>query len=377
MADSRTLAWHLDRYVETINPDFVTIENVHEFTLWGPTDEDDQPIKALEGTYFVPWLEKIDSYGYHNDYRMLNAAAFGAYTSRDRLFITFARQGMDIQWPAPTHLPKAKTELFGSMPAFKPVREVLELDNTGISIFERHRYKGKKPLKERTLRRILAGLKKYAREPFLMGYYSNGANVRHLGRPAATLTTKDRLSLITPCGIQWLDKQYNGSHNHQSIDIPAGTITTSPKHHLVTCYQWLDKDYNTAYNHQSLEVPAGTLTTNPKFNLISAVAPNQIRIESPYWDVQPGDSETMVAIRSLMRERDIHDLHYRGLFVKELLLIQGFPETYALPATSTNAKKGIGNSVAPLVQQRLLESLYKGFTKVRTFQPSTAFSMCA
>lgn len=360
-ADSRTLAWELYRYIECIRPDMVTIENVQEFTLWGPTDEDDQPIKALEGTYFVPWLDKMDSYGYHHDYRMLNAAAFGAYTSRDRLFIAFVRRHMPICWPQPTHLPAAQTELFGAMPAYKPVREVLELRKTGISIFERHRYKGKRPLKERTLRRILAGLRKYAREPYLMAYYGTDANVRGLDRPEATLTTKDRLSLITPFEVQWLDKQYNGSHNHQPIDVPAGTLTTSPKHHLVTCVQWLDKDYNTAYNHQGLHVPAGTLTTNPKFNLISALGADAKPVDSPYWTVQAGDSETMVAIREHMRTMGIHDLHYRGLMIVELLRIQGFPETYALPGTLTDAKKGNGNSVSPLVQQRLIEALYRGF----------------
>lgn len=33
--DSRTLAEHLYRYIETINPDFIQIENVEEFMSWG------------------------------------------------------------------------------------------------------------------------------------------------------------------------------------------------------------------------------------------------------------------------------------------------------------------------------------------------------
>lgn len=36
-ADSRTLADYADRYVIALNPDVVWIENVKEFTLWGPT----------------------------------------------------------------------------------------------------------------------------------------------------------------------------------------------------------------------------------------------------------------------------------------------------------------------------------------------------
>ena len=367
-AESRTLAWHLDRYIEPLQPDCITIENVQEFMEWGPTDENDQPIKALKGTYFVPWLERIDNFGYHHDYRMLNAATFGAYTSRDRLFITYARPHLAIQWPQPTHMPSVsqdpgRMDLFGRVLPFKAVEEVLNLTDTGISIFERHRYKGKKPLKERTLRRILAGLKRYADQPFLMAYYGNDANVRTLSKPAATLTTKDRLSMVTPVSwprAQWLDKQYNGAHNHQPLSQPAGTLTTSPKHHLVTCIQWLDKDYNTAYNHQPLSLPAGTLTTNPKFNLISGLS-GGAQVTSPYWNPQPDDSPTMRDIREQMRLKGIHDLHYRGLFIPELLRIQGFPEDYQLPGTKSNAKRGIGNSVVPLVQQRLLEAHYRGF----------------
>lgn len=34
-ADSRTLAEHLFRYIEAINPDYIQIENVEEFMSWG------------------------------------------------------------------------------------------------------------------------------------------------------------------------------------------------------------------------------------------------------------------------------------------------------------------------------------------------------
>lgn len=37
-ADSRTLAEHLYRYIEAIDPDFIQIENVEEFMSWGPLD---------------------------------------------------------------------------------------------------------------------------------------------------------------------------------------------------------------------------------------------------------------------------------------------------------------------------------------------------
>ena len=38
-ADSRTLAEHLFRYIEAIEPDYIQIENVEEFMCWGDMDE--------------------------------------------------------------------------------------------------------------------------------------------------------------------------------------------------------------------------------------------------------------------------------------------------------------------------------------------------
>ncbi len=43
-ADSRTLAEHLFRYIEAINPDYIQIENVEEFMSWGDLDEYGKPV---------------------------------------------------------------------------------------------------------------------------------------------------------------------------------------------------------------------------------------------------------------------------------------------------------------------------------------------
>ena len=48
-ADSRTLAEHLFRYIEAINPDYIQIENVEEFMSWGDLDEYGKPISRDKG----------------------------------------------------------------------------------------------------------------------------------------------------------------------------------------------------------------------------------------------------------------------------------------------------------------------------------------
>ena len=44
-ADSRTLAEHLYRYVEMLEPDYIYIENVVEFMCWGDLDENGKPVE--------------------------------------------------------------------------------------------------------------------------------------------------------------------------------------------------------------------------------------------------------------------------------------------------------------------------------------------
>lgn len=46
-ADSRTLAEHLFRYIEAINPDYIQIENVEEFMSWGDLDKNGKPISKI------------------------------------------------------------------------------------------------------------------------------------------------------------------------------------------------------------------------------------------------------------------------------------------------------------------------------------------
>ena len=114
-ADSRTLAEHLFRYVDTLKPDYIQIENVEEFMMWGDLDENGKPISRDAGRLYLRWVRNMCSRGYDFAHRVLNAADFGAYTSRKRFFGIFARKGLPIVFPEPTHSRDAGTALFGGM----------------------------------------------------------------------------------------------------------------------------------------------------------------------------------------------------------------------------------------------------------------------
>ena len=125
-ADSRTLAEHLFRYIEALNPDYIQIENVEEFMSWGDLDERGKPVSRDAGRLYRKWIDNVRGYGYDFGHRILNAADFGAYTSRRRFFGIFARRGLPIVFPKPTHTKNpAQGDLFGQqLRKWRPVREL-------------------------------------------------------------------------------------------------------------------------------------------------------------------------------------------------------------------------------------------------------------
>lgn len=125
-ADSRTLAEHLFRYIEAIVPDYIQIENVEEFMFWGDIDEHGHPISKDKGRCYEKWKRNVRKYGYDFDWRILNAADYGAYTTRKRFFGIFAKRGLPIVFPEPTHCKDGKSDMFGKLEKWKPVKDVLD-----------------------------------------------------------------------------------------------------------------------------------------------------------------------------------------------------------------------------------------------------------
>lgn len=411
-ADSRTLAEHLFRYIEALNPDLIYIENVEEFMSWGPLNEHGKPISRYEGIDYLRWIERVKSYGYDFDWRILNSADFGAYTARKRYFGQFVKYGLPISWPEPTHAKEAKRDMFGRFEKWRPVREVLDLDEEGESIFNRE-----KPLCEKTLERIYHGLIKFVpigeghfiakynsntykkastpvsienpspviscqnrlsliKAKFLQSYYGNGS-VHSIDGPCPTVSTHDRFSKIT---CQFLDKQYgSGKHNCQDLENPAGTITKVPKLNLVTAKWVMDTNFRNVGS--SIEDPAPTILAShkhhylmhaqfkskggsvdhPCFTLIARmdkIPPYLITANEGFPDIEITDSDSyfMKKIKIFMKDNGIVDIKMRMLFISELKRITGFSDNYVLIGTQAEQKKFIGNAVPVLMAQRLIEA---------------------
>lgn len=269
-ADSRTLAEHLFRYIEALRPDYIQIENVEEFMCWGDMDENGHPISKDKGKSYVRWVNNVCKYGYYFDWRILNAADYGAYTSRKRFFGQFALHGLPIAFPKATHAKcpaKYEHSLFpaDNMQPWKPVREVLDLNDEGESIFGR-----KKPLVEKTLERIYAGLIKFVaggKEAFIVKWNSvNGKTGKYvppsIDEPCPTVATQNRLGVAK---VQFLSKQFGGDPAGKNISVeePAGTITCRDHHAFVSAH------YGNGFN-TSVDAPAPTLTCKDRLGLVTS-----------------------------------------------------------------------------------------------------------
>ena len=294
-ADSRTLAEHLFRYIDVIDPDYIQIENVEEFMSWGDMDENGKPISMDKGRLYQKWVRNVKKYGYNFEHRILNAADYGAYTTRKRFFGIFAKKGLPIVFPEPTHCKGGRQDMFSKLEKWKPVKEVLDFSDEGTTIFR------EKPLAEKTLERIYAGLIKFVaggKDAFLVKYNSMSRtgkyNAPGVDEPCPVVATQNRLGVAQ---VSFLSKQFSGhpesknvsveepagaitckdhhafvsayygnGHNH-SVELPAPTVTTRDRLALIES-RFLDMQYGNG-SPASLESPAGTLTTNPKLNLVS------------------------------------------------------------------------------------------------------------
>lgn len=344
-ADSRTLAQDMYRYLVCVKPDFFWVENVEEFKDWGPLNDKGNPIKEKKGEYYNRWKTTIRKVykGFYED--SLISADYGGVTIRKRLFLQFSKDKHMIGTPIQTHSKCGSTHL-----PWRPIKEVLELDNFGKSIFNRT-----KPFVLSTHRRIFKGLKQYGPSSgtnFGVKYYGTDG-LQHIDSPSATLTTKDRISLVHVCV-----KQDYGTDTIKDLNSPSNTLTTRPKGDLVSVFV-----HNPQYggSNRSVNKPAATVIARQDkapLGITSCITNTPSSIVH-----KDTDDMYMTLIKNYCLEHNITDVLIRPLTVSEMLRIQGFPDWYKLEGTQTEQKKHIGNSVEVKVGIALFESIDREIQK--------------
>lgn len=351
----RSLPEHVLPWLTQCDVDNLIVENVPEFIDWGPLTDEGQPDKAKKGLFFNAWLQHIRSLGYNVVYDTLCCADYGDATTRRRFFLMASKKGLPMpEFPDPTYGNHKE-----GLPQWRAVRECLDLSDRGRSIFGREH-----PLAENTIRRIMAGMKKYNGMDFIVKLRNHetagsldeplntistsGAHhmlcspilVDHLGKgkahsledPLGTQCTHDRYSLCTPVIIG----QQSGSAA-RPIDEPCMTISTSGAIRVATPVI-IDMSRpgmarNDASSVRSVDEPAGTLTT----------------------------CDAMQLGMPVLKDGRVVDILLRMLKPSELAAVHGFPSDYVIEGNRRDKVKQIGNSVPVMTAAALCEQILKQY----------------
>lgn len=376
----RGLAWVAIRWARTVKPAVILLENVEEFEDWGPVDDDGKVIKDRKGETFLAFVAALKSFGYAVEWRRIVAADHGAPTTRRRLFLVARSDGRPIAWPAATH---GK----GTESPWRTAAEIIDWSLECPSIFERSR-----PLKEATLRRIAAGVRRYvieAQEPFIVpvSHTNSGARVHSVTDPMRTGTTArgGEFAFISPTLVTTGYGERPGqSPRVPGIGKPLGTVVAGgQKHGLVTAF--LTKHYGKGVFKLPLNEPIGTVTAREHFTASHvALSPagetpardhrEQVRafliayykserdgqpLTNPLRTIPTHDRFGLVTVRGV--DYEIADIGLRMLAPRELFNAQGFPESYRIdveldgkPLTKADTIALAGNSVVPQVAKAIV-----------------------
>lgn len=360
---SRATMWDVPRFAEVHRYEAVIVENVVDAWNWEP---------------FQAWLMAMDCLGYQSQCVFLNsmhAQAFGqgAPQSRDRMYVVFWRNGnaapdlgrlnrpdalcLDcgpvkaLQWwkrAAPNwgryraqylyRCPNVKCRNRVVEPIFRPASEIIDWEIRGQRIGDRA-----KPLADKTLARIQAGLDKYW-GPFITEHRHEyrvrdinsplqtvAASGNHFGlavpvegrqgkqalpisAPARTMTTRNETALA------FIAELRGGGSKHRPISEPLATVTASGNHHgLVTTY------YGNGSTTPTTEA-LSTCTTVERHALLTKDIP---------------------AV-------DISDVLFRMLEPSEIKRAMDFPVDYTILGNRREQVRMSGNAVTPPAARDLI-----------------------
>ncbi len=366
----RGLAWVAIKWAYEVRPRVLMLENVPEIQTWGPLGDDNKPIKERAGETFKGFIavlsdglskehpafaemcsalnidinsdmadELSKGLGYTVEFKTEKSCDHGAPTTRTRFYMIARCDEKPIIWPEPTHAPK-NSELVksGKCKPYISAAECIDWTIPGKSIFDR-----KKPLCEKTMKRIAKGFKKFVLDnpepyivddkyvPYLIQYHDETSEDEVRGQsvqdPIMTLDTSNRYALIAPY-IVTLRNNMTG----QQVEEPISTITCKDHHEVV--YAYLIKYYS-GILASDVSKPIDTLTTMDRFALITVLG----------------------------EEYYVKDIFMRFLEPREMFKMTGFPAEYKIDydidGNVISREKKVakcGNAVTPPVATALVRA---------------------
>lgn len=391
----RGLAWIAMRWASLpghAKPRVMTLENVEEFTTWGPLVVDEtgnaRPCPRRKGYTFRSFVKQWRRHGFNVEWRERRAYKDGAPTIRRRLFIIARSDGQPIAWPEDEFDdPKSSAVQAGHAKPWRTAADCIDWSIPCPSIFateeEAKRLKIKRPLAYPTQARIARGIDRFtlrAAQPFIVPITHSSktgrpdGRVHDIGQPLRTITTTafmvqqnggprntaisghaatDPLSTIQSSGSQQTLATANmiklrGTATAQGLDSPAPTIAAQGQHEGLSLAS-LVKYYGEGGQDQGLDDPMHTATAKARFGLTRADAQQQNGLSeeqryAAWWiarwfdEFVPEEKSFTPAPRRRLLSVALEDgstwvivdIGMRMLTPRELYRAQGFPDSYII-----------------------------------------------
>ena len=402
----RAHADQIIRWASDLDIPRITVENVVQFLQWGPCDQNGHPIKERKGELYDKWVSDLEALGYTVEHRIICCADLGAPTTRERLFIQAAKNGLPIRWPDPTH---SKNGAGGLIP-WIPASECIDWSIPGKSIFNR-----KKPLAPKTLARIERGIEKYWGEwaepflvilrgqsttreagqpmptvtsggihvgvvsPLILGQHSCSA-ARDDGQPVPTVATAGAVSLIQPLIMgkhrtdtprptddnsvptvttkgapMVIQPLIMGKHRtnpaRPAEDNPTPTVTTCSAPTLIQPFI-VSLGQTSSDRLRPVDDPLRTVVSKQEHSLVEPFLVKFYGTANSEPIDEPLDTVTTKERFGLVEEYQL-DITFRMLQPRELARAQAFPDDYVFLGNKAEQTKQIGNAVPPVVPRAI------------------------
>lgn len=383
---SRATMWDVPRFAEAHRYRAVIVENVVDAWNWVP---------------FQAWLMAMDSLGYQHHIVMLNsmhaqALGPGAPQSRDRMYVVFWQRGNtapefarlrpqaycpDCDQVVHTlqvfkrperawgryraqyayRCPNVKCRNRIVEPAFRPAADIIDWTHLGQRIGDRP-----KPLADKTMARIKAGIERYwapfvpvlrgqsvahdARQPLSTvsaGGIHHGLAVPVEGRdgksaapmtdPLRTMTTRNET------GLAFIAELRGGGSKHRPVSDPLCTVTAAGNHHgLVTTF------YGKGINARPTEDPLATVTTTERHALLTPTGGTWRTAATSDADPVPTRTTRENDGLAFGPAVDVDDVLFRMLEPREIIAAMDFPTSYVVLGNRREQVRMAGNAVTPV-----------------------------
>lgn len=282
----RGLCWVATRWAASkVRPRVLCMENVIEFQKFGPLHKEHshgcstkwakrhaklqkstgkmkpccmkrcqfmKPIKEREGSIYRAFLKKLRRYYKYVETKVMTACDYGAPTSRKRWFLIAS--DFPIAFPEPTHGP-------GRAHPYRTAAECIDWTIPCPSIFERDR-----PLKDKTLARIVAGAHKFvldAAKPFIVpaAYGRDVDRTRDVDGVFPTICgNRGGHGVVVPYVVP-----NNNNNVPRGADQPCPVITTGNRNFLATLLVMRAKTYGGGGNDaKPANTPLTTITRSKR-----------------------------------------------------------------------------------------------------------------